>query len=127
MSFIPDTRHKTKECYPYCKHPEEENPYWQGYLGDDDVNTVIGYDFAVQDCLCFFDNLSPETDKITQEKIDEMKQQFVISAECKRDEFIVSMLDGMDEEEYKKIVAAVKAGERKNYCTELDDPENGAW
>lgn len=123
MSFIPDTRHKTKECYPFVKDPNEENAYWQGYLDDNGVQIVMGYDFAIEDAKCYFDNLDPATDNITQEKIDDMKQRFEIHAECKRDEMIVSMLDDMDEEEYDKIVAAVKAGERNNYCTEMKDEE----
>lgn len=124
MTYIPNVREDTIRK-PFSKK-EEDNPYYEGYLNSENMDLLCAYDRAMSDAMSFFDNLDnicglsnirnvllvdtqavEESD--TMSKIDILKlnkeTQAVIKAknelksyvENKRNEFVVSLLNGQKE------------------------------
>lgn len=142
MSIIPD-----------CRSNEAYN---QKYLNDTNAEFVAGYDwariFAVEN---FFDNIDIYVDQLenmeaeTEEEqalldylekhqeaadnamsalLDTIKECICDYIERQRDELITSMIDNMDEKEFKDRKAKTDAGEIHNclaeYNFEKEDQEN---
>lgn len=124
MSFIPDIRHRTKKLFPYAD-PNETNDYWQGFLNDNGVDILFGFDVAVREVLTLIENLNDEADeldiKIQPKSLATIKEYFEDHLEIQRDGLGSSLLDEMDRSEYEAIRKEVESGKRVNYCTEMED------
>ena len=99
MTYIPDCR-------------KDEN-YNENYLNDDCTKFLAGYDYAVDQIANIFNNLEvyPDLEELLEDnkaiikenKADIAQESMSEWMEGHRDELIVSMIDGMDEEEYEAI------------------------
>ena len=90
MSYIPDCR--TDEYYN------------EKYLIQADKEVINGYDWCVEQVMCAFANID-ELDIRPSDVVkvaEAMEPWFRRWLESDRNELITSMLDDMDEEEYKK-------------------------
>ena len=110
MSYIPDCR-------------TDEN-YNEKYLVGNNKMFIAGFDYAVETILNLFDgnlDVYPKLEELLDDKkaiiadgkVALVKESIDHWAEMQRDEMITGMIDGMDEDEYKKIKAEVDGGQSK--------------
>ena len=147
MSYIPSVRTKTVTSPYMDKGGEKENGYWQGYLDEDNAVFVAGFDFAVKTSADnFFDNIdylaNYDDDAIISvddinlslseffEKhpntLEAIRRALLDWLEMSRDELVVSVIDGMEQEEYDRIKGKADSGEYSNILYSFDyedDPE----
>ena len=119
-----------------------DEAYNQKYLGKEDALYLHGYDDALTDILNLFDNLGVYEDDFEFEDSDMNLARFLRKPihekdkkaledaisdwhDSMRDETVVAMIDGMDEEEYEKAKREVDGGGREPYFTE-EDVDNDA-
>ena len=100
--------------FPNCR---EDIDYNQAYLDNADKEYLKGMDFQADQALNFFNNMDAYEDEFDIEGedinlinflnnhskiLDKLKECIDDWLETQRDEMITSMIDNMDEEEYKK-------------------------
>ena len=115
MTYIPNTRSRWNES-PYTRkgQKKELNAYYEGYLNGKDSEFVAGYDFNTENAIeNYFHNLAmyqhekDGTESDVANIFQFIKETLLHYIEMNRDELIVSMIDGMDDEEYERIKAMV--------------------
>ncbi len=145
MSYIPNTREKRKYSFKTGRYDGEENGYRQEYLNEEDDAFRRGYDYAVETVLNYFNNLDAFSDAfleaelnldrvdtdavvsdcLTEDEVKNLSRDTLILGtvhdtladwlEMERNQFIVSLIDGMDDKEYEAIKEAVlKREEQEN-------------
>lgn len=137
MSYIPNTREKRNFSFKTGRYDGEENGYRQEYLNEEDDTFRRGFDYAVETVLNYFNNLdvfsdaflkaelnldrvdtdAVVSDNMTDEEIGHLNRDTLILGtvhdtladwlEMERNQFIVGLIDGMDEKEYEAIREAV--------------------
>jgi hypothetical protein len=93
--------------FPDCRTDEYYN---EKYLIQADKEVIRGYDWCVEQVMCAFANIDEWTfrDELdvrpsdVVKAVEAMEPWFKRWLESDRNELITSMLDDMDEEEYKK-------------------------
>ncbi len=109
MTYIPDTREKEIKT----GDGNEQNPYYEGNLSEQDKTYIRGYDYAVKGVLdTIFDNIGEYDFSVEGEDIEmgrflcnhpeirqKMREVFDCQFELERNEIIVAMIDGYDEKE----------------------------
>ena len=117
MSAIRNTRERYDQ-YPFTKEKNKPNPYYDGLLGEVDKRLMKEWDYITGAIESFFDNLD-----VAEENFDDISgfnasaltkdgamESEVASAFLKsilewlkteRNEVVTSMLENMDEDEYK--------------------------
>ena len=135
MSYIPNVREKFKT--PLFQNTQgssvekEINYYWQGYLDEISAQFLAGFDWAILMVVRnFFDNIDMfedgkhdiSADDINlsiceffekhRDKLDGCRQCLEEWAEMGRNELAVSLIEGMDDKELEKRMAAAENGEK---------------
>ena len=136
MSYIPNVREKFKT--PLFKNTQgaavsekEPNYYWQGYLDEKGAQFLAGFDWAILMVIRnFFDNIDMfedgkhdiSADDINlsiceffekhRDKLEGFRQCLEEWAEMGRNELAVSLIEGMNDKELEKRMAAAENGEK---------------
>lgn len=148
--YVDKNGKETNKMTNHCKIVKKQAPntYWQGYMDDDGVNTMYGYDEAVKAVESLFNDLPLEItqstplteydiyseyldmpyDEIAEEDIENMPDKVKIlvilkgylleQLENNRNFMGTALLD--ESTKYSWIKTMVDTGKRKNYLTELD-------
>ena len=128
--YLPDTEKKTvlkqrkveidDKCFKFETY-EEDNPYYIGLLSGNNKAYVFGVQTAIETILeAFFDNLSIYEDELSpaerksdlkpimrllsdnEDKASVLKECMLDFAMREKNEIVISCIESMDDEEYKK-------------------------
>lgn len=101
MTMFPNCRARfTKDAYPYVDGvPQDEiNPYWEGNLTKENIGYIEGYDLAIDEIVCFF-----------EENIDEPIEGYLgIHTASKIDKDVLSDDQDIDNYSYGEIAKMSK-------------------
>jgi hypothetical protein len=127
MSYIPDTRQKYGVPTQFSSaDPDTPNGYFEGLLTGRDADFIQGYDWAadqISNLPYNFEIYARETfsEYFSRKQIEKiaklLKPVLEEWLEMARDEIVVSMIDNMDDEEYKK--AYIRIFGEKAYNKEI--------
>ena len=84
------------------------NPYWEGLLDSQKKAFLSGYDIATENCDSAFDALreevedAPVKNTFAQDVIDDTQGFVTNSIERNRQEFVVALVEEMDDSEFEK-------------------------
>lgn len=98
MTYIPNVRCEMDELSAnYGK--ERVNPYYEGNLHDDDKMLLKAYDWAVNQADGWFYNVGCFNGvSLDEDYVDALKEDLLAWMEACRNEMVVSIIDGYEEE-----------------------------